>query len=451
MRGWATRTAELHGELAAIAEVDPRWWLLAGGVALAETWARPDIYLASDAEADADTLMAYRAPPPRDVIAHAIQRAHAARTALREIDPELPDQELAVTVDRTNGGEVRPCALDAAAFAVEDRVLVARLDDPSLPAQLVALVAGARPQLWTGAPPFVCVSLGDEPLATARHGHRRAWTASGGPWLGLGRAGELAIVSTCHIVVDGYGHARLAARIAELSACEPGDPARRALAPVPGAVPLGIAWRELAGAAPRVIPLAYAAGRILHRTAGDRDARFSPTLQIPVARGRLDDALRLRRRVVSATTSVRFERGEPEPFAVFEARLRDTIAREASASGLVSRLLAAARAVPVPLSWKRRSIGAKRPRWLESFASVIGGRALLSRIALDAPTPPLCAVSSPSRLSTSEDPVGGCVVTMIDDGTRAAITACGSGLAGTAEQAVAFLDELLATVEQPAR
>ena len=192
-----------------------------------------------------------------------------------------------------------------------------------------------------------------------------------------------------------------------------------------------------------MIPLAYAAGKILHRDAGDRDAAFSPTIQIPVARGHRDDPMRLRRRVVSATTSVRFERGEPEPFVVFEERVRASIAREASGNGLVSRLLAAARAVPVPLSWKRRSIGAKRPRWLESFAKIIGGRALLSRMAIDVPIPPLCAVSSPSRLATADDPVGGCVITIVDDGARAAITACGSGFAGTPAQASAILDELL--------
>ena len=112
----------------------------------------------------------------------------------------------------------------------------------------------------------------------------------------------------------------------------------------------------------------------------------------------------------------------------------------------MSRLLAAARAVPVPLAWKRKSIGAKRPRWLESFAEVIGGRALLSRIAIDASIPPLCAVSSPSRLATPDDPVGGCVITIVDDGSQGAITLCGSGFAGTPRDAAAFLDELLASV-----
>ena len=452
MRAWARRSAELQRELAAIAEVDPRWWLLAGGVAFAEVWARPAVYLASDAGADADTFMGYRAPCPRDLVTDAIQRAEAARTALRELDGELPDQPLAVTIHPASGGATRASTLEVAAFAIGDRCLVARLGDPTLATQLAAVLGGAAPRRWTGATPFVCVALGDEPLVTARHGHRRAWTATGGPWLGLGRAGDVAVVSTCHLVVDGYGHARIAARIAQLTGgadeASPSTPARPlpALGAVAGAVPLAVVWRELPYPTPRVIPLAYAAGRILHRSAGRRDAKFSPTLQIPVARGHKDDPIRFRRRVVSATTSVRFEHGEPEPFAAFEARVRASIAREATASGLVSRLLAAARAVPVPLSWKRKSIGAKRPRWLESFAEVIGGRALLSRIAIDVSTPPLCAVSSPSRLATPDDPVGGCVITIVDDGSQGAITLCGSGFAGTPRDAAAFLDELLASV-----
>ncbi len=446
MRGWARRTVELQRELAAIAEVDPRWWLLAGGVAFAEAWAPPEIYLACDAEADADTFMGFPQAPPRDLVADAIARAKAARTALRELDGELPDQPLAVTIDRASGGVARPSALDVAAFAIGDRCLVAELDAPALPVLLAAVLEGAAPPRWHGATPFVCVAIGDEPLETARHGHRRAWTEQGGPWLGIGRAGGQAVISTCHLIIDGYGHARIAARIAELVDGHPrADRATHTLAAVAGAVPLAIAWRALPGPTPRVIPLAYTLGQILHRNAGGT-GRFSPTIQIPVARGHKDDPLRLRRRIVSATTSVRFEDGEPEPFDAFESRVRDVISREATSSGLVSRLLAAARAVPVPLAWKRKSISAKRPRWLESFADVIGGRALLSRIAVDARIPTLCAVSSPSKLATTEDPVGGCVITIVDDGARGAITVCGSGFAGTPAAADAFLDELLASV-----
>lgn len=481
MRAWIERAVTLQRELAAIAEVDPRWWALAAGVALVEPWAPPEVYLACDAEPDADTLMATPRPPDaagrdpvEEAIAEAIDRAKAARQALRELDGELPDQPLAVTIDRAGGGTVRPSSLEVAAFAVGDGCVVGRIDDVRLPDSLRAAVRGERaaPGSWRSAAevPFVCVALGEEPLATARHGHRRGWLAgmNGGPWLGLSRsagargAAGLDVVSTCHLVVDGYGHARLSARLAELGAAQrarraragasspaPATSASGALPPlaaVAGGLPLTIAWRLLERPAPRAIALAYQLGRLLHRNAGDRRARFSPTFQLPVARGKKDDPLRLRRRIVAATASVRFDEGEAEPFEVFEERMRQIIAREAMARGLVSRLLAAARAVPVPVAWKRRSISAKRAAWLDGFAEVIGGRAMLSRIALDVPLPPLCAASSPARMATEEDPAGGCVITIVEGkGSGPGVIAiAGSGFIGSQPQAQALLDELLA-------
>ncbi len=450
MRAWLRRTAELRSEIAAVTALDLRWRLLAAGVALAEVHARPEVYLACDAEPDADTFIGYPAARPRDLVVDAILRADAARTALRELDGTLPDQPLAVTIDHSRGAHPHPSTLDVAAFAVGARCLVARLDDPTLPAQLAAALAGAEIAAWRGEMPFVCVSIGDEPLETARHGHRRAWTPHGGPWLGLGRAGDLALVSTCHLIIDGYGHARIAARISELAAGVGdgvGNQAPR-LAVVAGAVPLAIVWRTLECPTPRLLPLAYELARLLHRQAGRPDAAFSPTIQIPVARGHKDDPARLRRRVVSATMAVHFVDGTPEPFEAFEARARDVFAREAAGHGLISRLLAAARAIPVPLAWKRKSISAKRPPWLDGIAELIGGRALLSRIAVDAPIVPMCAVSSPSRLASAADPIGGNVITIIDDGHHAGITVCGS--ARSAGSVAELLDELLGAVERTA-
>ncbi|HEY5936355.1 MAG TPA: hypothetical protein VIU61_17005 [Kofleriaceae bacterium] len=451
MRAWARRTAELHDELVALAEPDPRWWLLAGGAAVAERAPARAGYIIADAEPTADTFLGHVAPPAADPFAEAIARARAARTAIRELDGTLPEQPLAVTIAEHGGRAVtRPSTLTHAAFAIGDRCIVAELDAIT-PAQLmksdIVSAHDVQPvRRSDGEPhsPFVCVSIGDDPLATARHGHRRAWIGGAGPWLGLGRSGELATVSTCHMVVDGYGHARLAARIAELAPPVPGAAAElRPLAPVAGGIPLGIAWRELAHPAPRVVPLAYALGRILHRATGRPDAPFSPTFQIPVAPGDRSDPMRRRRRVIQPSFSVRFLAGEPEPMAAFEARTRDRLDREARGTGLTARLLAAARAAPAPLAWKRRTMSVHRPRWLDRFAEVIGGRACLSRIRLDVPLAPTCAVSSPARLVTSNDPLGGCVITILDDGTRSAITACGSGLAGTPAAAASLIDELL--------
>jgi hypothetical protein len=112
--------------------------------------------------------------------------------------------------------------------------------------------------------------------------------------------------------------------------------------------------------------------------------------------------------------------------------------------------VAAARAAPTPLAWKRRGFSTARPRWLDRMSDVLGGRACVSRIRIDSPVPAACAVSSPSRLATTGDPSGASVITVVDDGDRAAITVCGSGLAGSHAGARALLDEILALTATPA-
>jgi hypothetical protein len=397
-------------------------------------------YVASDAEPTSDTFIGHAAPAPDDAIADAIARAHAARAALRELDGQLPAQPLAVTVRRTpNGAVVEPSALDVAAFAIGNRCVRVRLA-PSIEQEheLAAVLAGAHARTDEPlATPFVTVALGDEPIATARHGHRRGWRGHAGPWLGLSRAKPgLSIASTCHMIVDGYGHAWLAARIAEHARrLRPLVPRSAELAPPPlaavaGARSLDVAWRAL-DRAPRALELAYALGRLLHRIAGRADARSSPTFQIPVAPGALDDPSRRLRRVVPALATVRFEAGAPEPFAAFAARTRYAIDRETSGTGVVSRLLAAARNAPAPLAWKRRLVAADRPRWLDPVADLLGARGCASRIRLAEPAPPSCAVSSAARHD-------GLVATVIDDGDSSAITLCGNG------DCDALLHELLA-------
>jgi len=488
MRAWARRTNELHSELAAIADVDPRWWLLAGGAAAAETVKPRAGYVASDADPGSDTFIGLRSPEPADRITDAITRAHAARAAIRELDGQLIDQPLAVTLDRSDGAHVVASSLDIAAFAVGDRVIRAHLeqdvaDEGPLAERILAAIrtgGAVRDDSAildpTESVPFVCVAIGDEALSTARHGHRRAWIDGVGPWLGLGRSGALALVSTCHMVVDGFGHAWLAAKIAEhharLASRAPATREDRTagtppaptdseittstrtgarsfhveIPPLPrvrDVLPLGVAWRELPSPAPRALHLAYALGRVLHRAAKHPGATFSPTFQVPVAPGEQDDPARQLRRVVPSAMSVRFENGEAEPFETFEARARNILAREAAGRGLCTRLLAAARAAPVSLAWKRRTMSPSRPKWLDRIAEVVGGRASLSRLQLPTRLGPACAVSSPARQASKADPLGSCVITVIDDGTHASITACGSGLAGTPDDAADLIDVLL--------
>lgn len=507
MRQWARRASALRDELAEVADVSARrWWLLAGTAAI--DWRAAHGYVSSDAEPASDTFIGHAADAPHDPVADAIARSHAARRAILKLDGTLPDQPLAVTVARTEAGaHLVESDLAVAAFAIGARCFTARLADRidhelDLARDLRAVLAGGTPRVIrpldagerrTGSSngaigcggPFVCVAIGEERGATARHAHRRAWTDAGGPWLGLSRADGMAIATTCHLAVDGYGHARLAARIHELANAlvdlvphdgeghanawamphGTGDAqtshashngtghtsvaGRRngrgvaipALAPVAGAVPLAFTWRALPPGL-RSLPLAYALGCELHRLADDREARFSPTIQIPISPGSLDEPNRLRKRVIPALSSVRFEAGAPEPFEVFAARTKRILVREAGGIGVMTRMRDALRALPTPLVWKRRMVAAERPGVLDAFGLVLGGRGCVSRIELDVPSPPACAVSSPARMATAADPLGGCVVTVVDDGERAAITLCGAGAAAADE----VLDELLARV-----
>src|SRR5258706_15767113 len=121
MREWVRRAAELHRGLCEVAELgaDPRWWLVAGGAAIA--WQPRTAYVVSDAEPAADTFIGHATLAASDAITHAVARAYAARAAIRALDGRLPDQSLAVTVRRTPDGAVTvPSALDVAAFAIGD-------------------------------------------------------------------------------------------------------------------------------------------------------------------------------------------------------------------------------------------------------------------------------------------------------------------------------------------
>ena len=180
MRKWVRRTIGLQRELEAIADVDPRWWLLSAGVAIAETRATTEVYLACDAEPDADTLRATEHCGARR--RRRCDPRNAAWTALRELDGSLRisccDHHRA-ELD-TEPGRARStsphCSRNTAVGGLTD-------DRFSLPGLLPWL--RARPAAMDRAAPFVCVSIGDERIETARHGHRRAWTRRG-PWLGPG-------------------------------------------------------------------------------------------------------------------------------------------------------------------------------------------------------------------------------------------------------------------------
>ncbi len=452
----------------------PVWWALVGAVALTEPYGRPGAYVVSDAEPRADTFMGVPGPAPDDAagrIGWAIAAAHAAVRAVLARDGTLPDQPLTVAITRHRGAaRTAPIASPwRVAFAIGGGVVTALLD-PRGPAHEIALARALAAALVTHAPaapddgpiPMLTVTVGDDDLAHAHHGHRRAWRARGGPWLGVARAGGLTLVSTCHMVVDGWGHAmltadtvrgldRAAARTlataaATILGAAPLPPAKLTkLTPSPAGdgvnfdnLRLGVAWRRLPAPMPPFLRQAWTLGCLLHRDQGRAGAPRSPTFQIPVAPGAADDPTRFARRVRPAIVSVRFADGRPEPEQAFAERARRAIAREAQGEGLSSRLLRALAAVPAPLGWKRGVVGA-RARWLAGAVDVIAGAGCLSYLRA-AGAPPLVAVSSPAQLAPADSPMATSVLTVIDDGEGATVTLAGSGRATSPAACEALLD-----------
>ncbi len=454
--------------------------------------------------------MGHALPPPPDrasALVEAALSAYAARQAVRALDGELPEQPLATTLDRRGAARSEPSDLRHAAFLLDGQVWLADLGpEPASPgtsatasaARLAALArALAAP---SGSPllrpsasspvPFACICIDEELRAYLRHSARHAWVDGRGPWLGLGRAGELRAVATSHFAVDGYGHAWLTAAIADASAelghryrehmlaellspaaapasllwSASGTLAPNLLGPPPGRAPrawpalgdgqlpapLGIATRSLPSPSPRITPLAYRFGQLLARALPATPGAPPPTVFIPIAPGDRNDPLRVRRRVSAVVVSVRSsdkDPARPEPYPQFAARAAAAFAAEASGQGIHGVLHRAAASLPLPLRWKRELIGNYRPRWLGALPAALGGRACLSSIRMtERRLPPLVAVSCPVLLPTDLDPIGGCVVTIIDDGHQATITASGAGLAGTDAAAAELLDELLAEV-----
>jgi hypothetical protein len=451
---WLGRIAELRAlvdEVAPVSWSDPRWWALVSTIAAAETRRGEGAYLLSDAGPATDTFMAWPAPRPVDPIAEAIALARAARAAVAALDGTLVDQPLAGTIaidDR--GARLVPAPLDTVAIAIGDRVVVAPLaaSDAAMATAIAALVRGelvAPLAPLDGQRPFCTISIGDDKWPTARHGHRRAWIdvpVRGGPWLGLGRVGDHLVASTCHYAIDGYGHALLASSIAARNAaCPRGTPQQLPpLAPVPDGQPLSLAFRTVPHRL-RAIPVAYRLGVLLGAELGVRRGK-SPTIQIPVAPGDRDDPARFHRRVVPALVSVRFAGADEEPLEAFAARARIAIAREAERKGLASRVLAASRALPVPVRWKRRiaaSPGGSSP-WIAPLFDTLAGRACVSMLRLPPwGETPLVAASGPSR----SDATGSVVVTLVDSGaggTTIAVT--GTGRWDSAAACTRLIDQL---------
>lgn len=507
MPGWppkpwraARELASLLDELAVVDWRQPSWWAVVGAGAALEQIARqapPEVAgLTSNGGPRADTFMARALPAalePAGRIARAVAAARAAVEALDRLDGRFPGQPLRCSLD-ARASALRRHSLTRprrVLFATPGGVHAADLDadpagDHALAASLVAacagrpVAAGLRRIDPAGDRPLdaaIAVSLFTEEPATARHAHRRCWNAGGGPWLGLAWSAELELVTTCHAVVDGYGHAQIARavfqtldrRLAAPTVLEAA--ARRAgalpLAPapvLPGASPLGVSSCVLEQ------PLCFAealyatacALEQFHRRTWSRSARtaarFTPTLQVPVAPGRRGDPERLRRRVVPGLLAVAMRDGQVEPFERFQQRVPIWLAREAAAAGVLSRLRAAAAHAPLPTGLKQdlMTAGAVPHRWLPPV-SILAGRGCLSSLRFpddERLDEPMLAVSAPALDPAPGDPDGGSVITLVHHAGGCAVTVSGTGLAGsaaTASQLLALWRSELDAIRRPAR
>lgn len=470
---------------------DRRWWGVLTATAIFERWARDrPSWVSVDGEPHADTFLGSPGPGPTDLagwIGWAIAAAHAVITALSDRDGQFPGQPLRVRVARQRGRcKVVPAtAASTVAFTLGHRVLVASLD-PRGPVHELNLVRRlaehARGTPGTGASagppttvalatvdldsptpyaPLAVIAIGDEPLELAHHGHRRAWTGDGGPWLGVARACGLTVLSTCHLAVDGFGHAHLAADLvagldrsaarilAATAAAIVGDAEPPLLARIAAtaAVPLGVAWRRLPAPTPTFAHQAWALGRVLAVRPGGSVRARGATLQIPVAAGPPDDPTRFARRVRTALVTVRCPDGRPEPYPGFAARACDAIADEAVGRGLLGRLLAGLAGAPVPRWLTRRWLGGARGPTGGGPGEILAGNGALSLLRL-AGMPPLVAAAAPGQLLALDDEDATAVLTVIDDGHGATATVAGRGRAGTTAGATALLDDWVRALDE---
>ncbi len=509
----------LRERLDEVADVDwrhPAWWAFLLSVAALEALGRRRggadpaaeeagelhaAYLSVDGDERSDTFMARDGaavdPTVEGAIARAVARAYAAASALARIDGELPGQPVRQAIERRNGWLVRrplPSGPPNAVFLTASGAYLARLDDGAevrLARSLGRVCAGGSPAELhrvdaddrAAVPAAIAVRIASEPIAVARHLHRGAWSAGGGPWLGVGGAstdsGPIDLVTTCHLAVDGYGHARIAASIFR-ALDRPAHPSLAALAAaardglggtvIPfgvGSTPtgtgspdrIGFAGERIAAPAPDFPTAAWAFGRVLDRTFREgpdrRRARHTPTFQVPIAPGGGGDDVRRRRRVVFGLLSIPMRDGETVSLDEFRAGLRARIARDAAGHGVLSRLGSAVVRGPFPHGLRRRVWTAgTTPNRLLPMVEVLRGRGSLSVVRFpggDAPPPPLYAVSSPGLYPSRHDPRGGVVLTLMHHAHGATATVAGTGRLAQPAAARAFLDRWREEIDVVAR
>jgi len=449
--------------------------------------------LQANADSGADTFMAHATERRDETVENlaplAVARGCAAAHALRELDGTSRDQPLlrAVAVQRgwlemssidgdRNGPEGVPVAFilprgTFVAARVGDRWRLERdragIDDEGLVRVIAAAMTDRAPPprglQWIdardSAPTPAAVAVSVAPVALARSLHRSAWTRGGGPWLGVGTAGENEVTSTCHVAADGFVHARITSLLLvdrrmriERHGASWGRSAREARGPAsatttrsrsavaePG---VGFAGAIVAGAAPRFARVVHAYGRTLEEFFGPYPyAPCTVPFHVPMVPGAPSDSERWRRRAVYGLLSLRRRAGEIETEDELAGRLSRFIARESAGRGLLVRTLRALLELPVPdrmLAPMLRRY-ATVDRWVRP-ALVVGGYGYVSWMRFppgEAPALPLFPSALPGFASAGCDGVGLSIVPC-PAGISVGVTTTGS--LGTDDGARAFVD-----------
>lgn len=444
---------------------DRRWRELVTAAAVLEPWAgRPAPTDDVDGGPGDDALVGSPGPAAAELagaIGWAIAAGHAAIAALAAREGQFPFQPLRVTVERRFGRwRVVPSgAPTTVGFAIGDRLVVATLDprgpghEQALARHLAEVARGrvTSPPPAAIGPPVAVIAIGDQPIGCARHGHRRAWTADGGPWLGVARAEGLTVLSASRLAVDGFGHTQLAGDVgggldrgasralAALAATIVGDAAPPPPTALPDAAiaPLGVAWRRLPGPAAAVASQAWALGRALAGPPGGPPRARGATLRIAVAAGPPDDPTRFARRTRTALVTVRCPDGRPEPRDRFAARAGDALADAAVGRGLLDRLRRGLAGPRVPGRLERRWLG--DPLAADGPGAILAGDGGVAHVRTVG-RPPLVAVAGPRRLLADHAAEATAVLTVIEDERGGAIaTIAGRGAAGSPAGAAALL------------
>lgn len=460
--------AELRRILSELVDADwkdPRWWALVGGSSAFDVYDRARSLLrrprrpeglpgsgpANDAwigrNCTVDTATA-------DRIARAVIAARAATEAIASVDPELPDQALRCHVARSPAGHRRVTHASSrrrVVFVLPNERFVASLlpdrrTDVELARQLARALAGQhQPPLFRltrlaanpskATPVSVAVSLCDEHENTGRHIHRRGWSNSGGPWLGVGWSDNRELVSASRGAVSSFAHTRVAVELFR-TADRQGDVALLTSAaraelpgsldmfrlPPRGAVSLGVATTHVDRPAPNLAALAYAVGTV----AGEFYPRPASSSYGPVFQLALPDPERTRpRRQPLGMLSVATIGDVPESFAQFRRRMPALLERQRAAPQLLDRLA-------------------------DQLARLPGGSPLRVRMRLDhvdlapaqQPGEPLYCVARPALRASEQDHLGSSAIAVIPDANGYSLSVSGTGFSGTNLGAGRVLEQL---------